>query len=112
MRFAMYSLLGLSAFIPVVHGVWLNGWHEQNRRMALQHFMGLGLLNFLGAATYAARIPERWYPRRFDIYGASHQIMHVLVIMGALSHTRGLLKALNYWQQKKGLDGDACADLM
>lgn len=63
--------------------------------------MGLGLLNFTGAAIYAARIPERWYPGRFDVWGASHQIMHVLVVCGAVSHSVGLLKALDYWDHEK-----------
>ena len=108
-RSAMYGVLGLSIFIPAVHGVMLYGWAAQNERMSLIYFIGLGSLNGLGTAIYAARIPERWYPRRFDIYGASHQIMHVLVICGALSHTTGLLKAFDYWQGLQGQDGGACA---
>lgn len=54
-------------------------------------------------------IPERWYPRRFDIYSASDQVMHVLVIGGAMSHTIGLVKAFDYWQGFQGRDGGACA---
>lgn len=38
------------------------------------------------------------YPRRFDIYGSSHQIMHVLVVCDAFSHMIGLVKAFDYWQ--------------
>jgi adiponectin receptor len=87
----MYGVLGLSIFIPAIHGVILHGWALQNERMSLTYFMGLGILNGTGTAIYTARIPERWYPRRFDIYGSSHQIMHVLVVCGALSHTVGLV---------------------
>lgn len=108
MRFRLYSLLGASAFIPIVHGVYLNGWEVQARRGSIQYFMGLGLLNFTGAATYAARIPERWFPRTFDIYGASHQLMHVLVIGGALCYTTGLLRAFDYWRGLRLVDGVSC----
>jgi adiponectin receptor len=70
--------------------------------------MGLGILNGTGTAIYTLRIPEKWYPRQFDIYGASHQIMHVLVICGALSHTVGLVKAFDYWQGPRELNEGAC----
>lgn len=108
MRSATFAVLGLSAFVPVVHGVYLNGWEVQNRRMSITYFVGLGLLNGLGTAIYAARVPEKWYPKVFDIYGSSHQIMHVLVVCGALSHTIGFIKAFGYWHSVKALGGGAC----
>ena len=98
----MYTLLGLSTFLPVLHGLAIYSFAELNRRMSLNYFFGLGLLNFTGAAIYAARVPERWFPVRFDIIGASHQIMHVLVVMGALSHERGLLTAMEWWSSDDG----------
>ena len=106
-RSIMFALLGVSAFVPVLHGVVSNGWRLQNQRMAVSYFIGLGLLNGMGTVIYASRVPERWYPRRFDIFGASHQIMHVLVAMGAFSQGRGLVKALEYWHGKRE-SGDVC----
>jgi adiponectin receptor len=67
--------------------------------MALDYFMGLGILNFSGSVIYTARIPERFYPRRFDVWGSSHQIMHVLVMCGALSHSMGLSRSFWYWKE-------------
>lgn len=96
-RFGLYSILGLSAFASAIHGVLRHGFAEQNRRMSLPYFLGLGVLNFTGAALYTVRVPERWFPRQFDIIGSSHQFMHVLVMCGALSHTIGLLKAFDFW---------------
>ena len=107
-RSAMFALLGLSAFVPVIHGIILNGWQVQNRRMAITYFLGLGLLNGTGTAIYAARLPEKRYPGTFfDLYGSSHQIMHVLVACGALSHAVGLVKAFDYWHSMKRV-GLAC----
>ncbi|OAX83298.1 hypothetical protein ACJ72_02351 [Emergomyces africanus] len=51
---------------------------------------------YIGAIIYAARVPERWYPGKFDILGNSHQIFHVLVVIAALSHLTGLLHAFDY----------------
>lgn len=107
MRSASFAVLGLSAFIPVLHGIALNGWKIQNERMSVSYFIGLGLLNGTGTAIYALRMPERWYPRTFDLYGSSHQIMHILVELGALSHATGLLKSFDYWNDLKAR-GMAC----
>lgn len=101
MRFVLYSILGISAFASAAHGVKRHGFQAQNERSSLSYFLGLGVLNFTGAALYTARLPERWFPRTFDIVGSSHQIMHVLVMLGALSHTIGLLKAFDYWQARQ-----------
>ena len=83
----------------------------QNRRMSISYFLGLGILNGTGTAIYAARIPERWYPKAFDLYGASHQIMHVLVICGALSHGTGLVRALDYWHSLLTREGRVCPSI-
>lgn len=107
-RMLLYSSLGITAFAAPAHGVWLHGWEVQNRRMSVDYFIGVGVLSFIGAAIYCVRIPERWYPRLFDIYGASHQIMHVLVMFAALSHSIGLIKAFNHWYSLRVANGGLC----
>ena len=39
-----------------------------------------------GAVIYANKAPEKCRPRTFDYCGASHQIFHCLVVVGALIH--------------------------
>jgi adiponectin receptor len=34
-------------------------------------------------------------PYRFDLYGASHQIFHVAVLIAAVIHFRGVAEAFN-----------------
>jgi adiponectin receptor len=108
----MYAGLGFSALIFIIHGLVIHGWEIQNRRMSL-NWMGLMAgFNLAGAAAYAVRVdllrccpqeyvdefqvPERWYPRKHDIYGSSHQILHFLVILAGLTHMFGLLSAFDY----------------
>jgi adiponectin receptor len=43
-----------------------------------------------GGIAYAIRIPERFFPGRFDIVGQSHQILHVAVIAAVYLHFYGL----------------------
>lgn len=82
----------------------------------------LGLLYILGAVFYALRVPERWFPGKFDlwVYFAyfysnwagiwflfffsfspgtqfqSHQIFHVLVIAAAFVHYHGISEMAMY----------------
>ena len=45
-----------------------------------------GALYVGGAVIYILRIPERWYPGKFDICGASHQLFHICVVIGCVMH--------------------------
>ena len=93
LRAAMFVAFGGSAVVPVAHGWYLFGWAELDRRMAAGHVVAHGAMYVLGAGLYAARVPERWWPGKVDLLGASHQIFHVLVVAAAGTHLAGLLKA-------------------
>ena len=45
-----------------------------------------GLLYTFGAIVYALKFPERFMKGRFDIFGSSHQIFHVSILMASLLH--------------------------
>lgn len=92
----MFVAMGLSAIFPVIHGVQRYGTAQLERQMGLSWVVTQAALYILGAAIYAARVPERWRPGAFDIVGNSHQIFHVLVLLAAAAHLVGLLKAFDY----------------
>ncbi|KAJ5736270.1 uncharacterized protein N7483_001395 [Penicillium malachiteum] len=95
-RAAMFVGMGLSAVFPVVHGLVLFGFERMRQQIGLSWLLLQGFLYILGAAIYAARIPERLRPGQFDLVGSSHQIFHVLVVCAAIAHLTGLLKAFDY----------------
>ena len=97
-RFLMYMFLGASLFGPLLHGRVLYG-EAIGDMMGLYSFLGLAVINFSGAAVYAMRIPERWFPGRFDLLGQSHNWMHVLVLTGALVRLAGLTTVVEAWQE-------------
>ncbi|TGO44126.1 hypothetical protein BOTNAR_0932g00020 [Botryotinia narcissicola] len=68
-RAIMYSCLGLSSITFVIHGLMLYGYETQNWRMSLDWLGIMAGFNLFGAFAYAARIPEKWFPRRHDILG-------------------------------------------
>ncbi|KAK0750631.1 hypothetical protein B0T18DRAFT_463204 [Schizothecium vesticola] len=54
---------------------------------------GMAVANLMGALIFATRIPERWFPRKFDLLGCSHQIFHIAVLVVACLHFVTLVKA-------------------
>ncbi|PMB73889.1 Adiponectin receptor protein [Beauveria bassiana] len=94
-RASFYAGFGLSSIIFVVHGLILHGWELQKSRMSLVWMGWMATANLVGALIYAARIPERWVPYTFDNFGASHQILHVAVMIAAWIHFRGLMEAFH-----------------
>ncbi|KAH6877655.1 hemolysin-III related-domain-containing protein [Alternaria rosae] len=101
LRTALYLLLGASSFLPIAHGIHLYGVEDMNSRMSLGYYLGLGVCHGTGAMLYAARVPERWYPRRCDVVGSSHQLMHVLVVGGAALYGLGVQMARKYWETRE-----------
>ncbi len=87
--------MGLSAVIPVIHGLFALGYRKLNRAIGLSWLITQGALYILGAALYAARVPERVWPGKFDLFLSSHQIFHVLVIVAAAVHLKGLMIAFH-----------------
>ncbi|GAB7335560.1 hypothetical protein MBLNU13_g07898t2 [Cladosporium sp. NU13] len=104
-RAFMFVAMGLSALFPVIHGVKTFGVAQLERQIGLSWLVTQGLLYILGAGIYAARIPEKLAPGSFDIWGSSHQIFHVLVVMAAGAHLIGLLKAFDYAHSSRSLAG-------
>lgn len=52
----MYSGLGLSFIIPIVHGVTKFGWETQMQRMSLDWMAVMAGLNLAGGGIYALRV--------------------------------------------------------
>jgi adiponectin receptor len=89
-----FSLLGLSFFrieqykrrlifvaavvfavVPLGHLVLLFGFSH----IVFRHVMVVLLLYAAAFAFYVLRFPEKYFPKRFDLFGASHQIWHLLL---------------------------------
>ncbi|KAM3300896.1 heptahelical transmembrane protein 1 [Capsicum chacoense] len=84
-RAVLFMAMGLFGLIPAVHAIVLN-WDEPERNIILAYELAMALSYLIGTMFYIMRIPERWRPGFFDLAGHSHQIFHVFVILGALSH--------------------------
>ena len=79
----------------MLHGIQLYGLAHMRQAASLDWVLAQGALYILGAGIYAARVPEKWSPGKYDIWGSSHQIFHVLVVLAAGVHCMGLVKAFD-----------------
>ena len=106
-RLSVFILTGLSAFAPILHASRLFPLEQLNKQSGLPYYYAEGGIILIGALIYGTRFPEKLYPGRFDIWGSSHQIFHVLVVLATGVHLFGVLKAFewNYENRRCKTDG-------
>lgn len=64
----VFISFGLSGVIPALHFVITDGfWHAVNKA-SLGWLALMAVLYIVGAIIYAVRIPERFFPGKFDIW--------------------------------------------
>jgi len=95
-RTAIFVGLGVSGVVPICHVLSKYGYQQLDAQMGLSWVLLQGFLYIAGAGLYAARWPERSYPRTFDIWGSSHQLFHVLIVIAAAAHLKGMANAFDY----------------
>ncbi|KAL5200262.1 hypothetical protein ABZP36_021465 [Zizania latifolia] len=105
LRAGLFVSMGLSGVVPALHALWLN-WEHPECYLALSLELVMGLVYATGAGFYVARVPERWRPGMFDCVGHSHQIFHVLVLAGALTHHAATAILIN-WREAAIASGAA-----
>lgn len=86
LRAALFSCMGASGVVPIAHKLLLYGGAAPGAVASACYEALMGACYGLGVAVYAARVPERWAPGRFDLVGHSHQLFHLFVIAGAYAH--------------------------
>lgn len=99
-RAGIFFGMGMSGVVPVLHKL-IAFRHQPEALYTTQYEVLMGMLYGLGALLYTTRIPERWKPGKFDIAGHSHQLFHILVVAGALTHYKAGLVYLK-WRDLQG----------
>ncbi|XWS72983.1 hypothetical protein CRYUN_Cryun02cG0086700 [Craigia yunnanensis] len=84
-RALLFSSMGLFGIVPGIHAAIIN-WSNPRRTITLAYESAMAIFYLTGTMFYVSRIPERLKPGWFDLAGHSHQIFHILVVMGALAH--------------------------
>ena len=97
LRGTLFLIFGLCTGIPILHMAFFGNTIEGYSKdiILINWYLG-GISYVIGALFYILRFPEKKFPGKFDFFGASHQIFHVLVFCGALFHFMGSLDAYKY----------------
>lgn len=90
LRAGVFLSFGLSGVVPAVHYSVQEGWIKALDQASLGWLILMGMLYIIGTMFYALRIPERFFPGKFDIWFQSHQIFHVFVVAAAFVHYHGI----------------------
>lgn len=87
-RACVFMTLGLISVFPGVHFITFESFRTP-ATSSITWMLTMAVCYLLGGLVYAAKIPERYFPGKFDIVFQSHQILHVAVVGGVLLCYRG-----------------------
>ncbi|CAF4752747.1 unnamed protein product, partial [Rotaria sp. Silwood2] len=85
----LFIALGLYGAAPATHACILHGFPRMFQ-MGFLYLCIMAVTYIAGGVIYAVRVPERFFPGRFDIVGQSHQILHIAVIVAVYLHFYGI----------------------
>ncbi|XP_061125280.1 adiponectin receptor protein 2 [Syngnathus typhle] len=105
-RAGVFVGLGLSGVVPTLHFVISEGLIRATTMGQIGWLFLMATLYITGACLYAARIPERFFPGKCDIWFHSHQLFHILVVAGAFVHFHGVSNL----QEFRYTAGGGCTD--
>ncbi|CAG59488.1 uncharacterized protein GVI51_G04433 [Nakaseomyces glabratus] len=92
-RASFFTLFGFSGIIPLGAGFLKFGAEGVLQRISLP-FIGLEALFYIsGAIIYGFRFPETIAPGKFDFFGSSHQIFHIMVVLGSICHLFAMVES-------------------
>lgn len=99
-RAAVFTSLGLFGIIPTLHG-WSLHRQVDHVHEALLLDICMGAIYLLGTAVYTMKVPERFWPGKFDVAFHSHQLFHVAVVVAAMVHYKACGKMVA-WRDSTG----------
>ena len=102
LRLGVFMAPGIASLIPIVHMHMLYPSDDIAARTSTHYWLLEGLFLILGSLIYGMRIPEVWRPGQYDLFGSSHQIFHVCVVVATAIHVMGLQAAFEYNYRRGG----------
>lgn len=88
-RISLFILMAFMGIVPFVHGAILHGWGPMWKFYS--PVMPSVASYLTGVIVYAFRFPECLAPGRFDIWGHSHQLWHLAIVLAIYLHYRAIL---------------------
>ncbi|KAF1952685.1 HlyIII-domain-containing protein [Byssothecium circinans] len=107
-RTSAFVLTVLSGLAPTFHGMYVHGIRKGFHECGVKWWLLEGICYGIGVLFFTSRFPERWgwsetggdgmwFRRaRFDVFGGSHQVFHICVVLGAACHCWGVWSAWGF----------------
>ena len=81
-RTTTFILYGCSFLAPIIHRISINEINDNTFYVELNYFILSGSMYITGILFYISRYPEKRFPGKCDLFGSSHQIFHIFVLLG------------------------------
>ncbi len=94
LRLSAFALTYVYANIPIAYRIFNCEAEKECHTDAIFHWKRQYLLAASMAFFYVSHVPERFFPKRFDFIGHSHQWFHVCGVLGTIDQLCGLLADL------------------
>ncbi|XP_063850785.1 progestin and adipoQ receptor family member 3-like isoform X3 [Scylla paramamosain] len=94
-RVALFTGWAVSGLLPLAHWMYIHGGFNHGIvQVFLPRIIVMYIISGAAVFVYLGKIPERYFPGRFDIVGSSHQLWHLIVVAALIYwHQTGLLYA-------------------
>ena len=106
-RAGVFVAMGCSGIIPTIHFIYTDGIRRMIEENSFGWLCAMAALYLIGAALYATRTPERFFPGKCDLVVRilflncsnfiiiffqfqSHQLFHLCVVVAAFTHYYGI----------------------
>lgn len=97
LRTSAFIATAMSGLAPIINGLCLYGWDHMWHQSGMPFWFLEGGFYGIGALFFATRMPESLWPGKFDIWLGSHQIFHILGVVGAMVHFIGVWTAYGWY---------------
>jgi len=86
-------------FIPLIHWTLAHGLESEEVKATFQKVVLAYLFLIIGFVLWKFHIPERWFIGKCDIWFSSHQLWHVMVMLGPAYFIYACEEAFLYYKK-------------
>jgi len=78
----LFFIFTAFGFIPLIHWTVYHGWDSEEVKASFYKVILAYLFLGIGFVLWKFHIPERWLIGKCDIWFSSHQLWHIMVMLG------------------------------
>jgi len=108
-RVLVFICLAATSVVPSIHYGQMCGFDNFTRVVDTFWLFKMSCpLYLFGALVFVQKVPERWFPGRFDYAFHSHQLWHIFVTSAAYSHYRCVQSMMDFRLETPNFDEMGC----